>query len=66
MGKKYKILRVIITVGILCVVGIICIVLDYYLKFETKIFENLVEIMFNLMATIVGIWATCYLNILVW
>lgn len=60
MGKKYKILRVIITVGILCVVGIICIVLDYYLKFETKIFENLVEIMFNLMATIVGIWATCY------
>lgn len=60
MKNKGKNLRVIIVVVVLCITGIIAIALDEYLNLETRIFKNLVEIMFNFMATVVGIWATCY------
>lgn len=64
MKKEYKnhnmkkIMKIIIG---LCLVGITSVLLDIFLNLETGIFSKIVEILFNLVTVVAGIWATCYL-----
>ena len=56
--NKKKVTGIVLT---LCVVGIACVVLDVFFKLDTKIFSKLVEILFNSVTVVAGIWVTCYL-----
>ena len=45
----------------LCIIGIGSILADIIFNLNTVIFGKMVEILFNLVAVVAGIWVTCYL-----
>lgn len=64
MRKKHKNFSKKKVVGIiigLCITGIGSIFADIIFNLNTRIFGNLVNILFNSVAVVAGIWVTCYL-----
>lgn len=64
MNEKYENFnrkRVIGIVIALCIIGTASILVDIIFNLDTVIFSKLVEILFNLVAVVAGIWVTCYL-----